>query len=105
MSQIAITGNTYPVRDQLKALGGKWDPAKKAWLVPAAKADEARRLVAAAPKQTGGYNRLRSGYVDSRFGSGRRRSGAYDPRCWDCREARRAGREACRQCLHDEYDC
>jgi hypothetical protein len=32
---IAISGNTYPVRDQLKALGGKWDPAKKAgWCRP-----------------------------------------------------------------------
>jgi hypothetical protein len=94
---IAIIGNTYPVRDQLKALGGKWDPAKKAWLVPAGRADEARRLVAGAPKQSGGYtNRIRSG------GS---RRGAYDPRCWDCRAARRAGREACKQCMFDEYDC
>jgi hypothetical protein len=103
---IAITGNTYPVRAELKALGGKWDPARKAWLVPPAKADEARRLVAAAPK-SGYTNRFRPGYVDSRFSSsgGRRSGGAYDAGCWDCRAARRAGREACARCLFDAYDC
>ena len=42
----AITGNTFPVKDQLKALGGRWNAEAKAWMVPDAKADEARRLVA-----------------------------------------------------------
>lgn len=28
----AITGNTYPVKDQLKALGCKWNPEQKAWV-------------------------------------------------------------------------
>ena len=45
----AITGNTYPVKDQLKALGGKWNPEVKGWVVPDDKAEEARRLVAGAP--------------------------------------------------------
>jgi hypothetical protein len=40
-----ITGNTYPVKDQLKAMGGKWDPNKKGWLVPDDKAEAARKLV------------------------------------------------------------
>jgi len=40
-----ITGNTYPVKDQLKALGGKWDSAAKGWRVPDEKADEAIKLV------------------------------------------------------------
>lgn len=40
-----ITGNTYPVKEQLKALGGRWDAAAKCWLVPDDKAEEARRLV------------------------------------------------------------
>lgn len=44
---VEITGNTYPVRNQLKALGGKWSQARKCWLVPADKAEEARRLVPA----------------------------------------------------------
>lgn len=46
-----ITGNTYPVKDQIRALGGKWDAKAKVWLVPDAKADQARSLVASAPKQ------------------------------------------------------
>lgn len=29
------TGNTYPIRDKIKALGGTWDAAAKAWRVPA----------------------------------------------------------------------
>ena len=30
MTTIAITGNTYPVKDQLKALGARWNPDAKA---------------------------------------------------------------------------
>ena len=44
-----ITGNTYPVKDQLKALGGRWNPEQKAWVVPDEKAEQAKALVAAAP--------------------------------------------------------
>lgn len=43
-----ITGNTFAVKDQLKALGGRWDAASKGWRVPDDKADEARRLVGTA---------------------------------------------------------
>lgn len=43
---IAISGNTYPVKDELKALGGRWDADAKAWMVPDAKAAAARALVA-----------------------------------------------------------
>ena len=43
----AITGNTYPIKDQLKALGGRWNPDQKVWMVPTDKADQARALVAA----------------------------------------------------------
>lgn len=46
---VEITGNTYPVKDEIKKLGGKWDGYKKAWIVPAAVAEQARALVAAAP--------------------------------------------------------
>lgn len=46
---VAISGNTYPVKDQLRALGGRWNPDAKAWMVPAGKADEARALVSGAP--------------------------------------------------------
>jgi hypothetical protein len=40
-----ITGNTYPVKDQLRSMGGRWDASAKGWRVPASVADEARRLV------------------------------------------------------------
>lgn len=45
----AIIGNTYPIKDQLKRLGAKWDGDQKAWLVPDTRADEARALLAAVP--------------------------------------------------------
>lgn len=44
-----ITGNTYPVRAELKALGGTWDKARQGWLVPDDQAGEARAIVGAAP--------------------------------------------------------
>jgi len=28
------TGKTYDIRSQLREFGGKWDEAKKAWIVP-----------------------------------------------------------------------
>lgn len=47
-----ITGNTYPVREQIKALGGRWDPTRKGWIVSDEKAAEARLLVeSTVPKQ------------------------------------------------------
>jgi hypothetical protein len=53
MGTVLITGNTFPVKDQLRAMGGKWDADAKGWRVPADKADEARALVAGPPKSTG----------------------------------------------------
>ena len=44
-----IGGNTYPVKDSLKALGCKWEPTKKVWMCPPNRADEARKLVGGAP--------------------------------------------------------
>lgn len=31
---VLITGNTFPVKDKLKALGGVWSPSEKGWRVP-----------------------------------------------------------------------
>jgi ATP-dependent DNA helicase UvrD/PcrA len=45
-TRVDITGNTYPVKDRIKALGGRWNGVSKCWSVPADKADEARALVA-----------------------------------------------------------
>lgn len=46
-----ITGNTYPVKDAIKALGGKWNKTAKGWDVPDEVADEARTLVSNASSQ------------------------------------------------------
>jgi hypothetical protein len=45
MKTVLITGKTYDVREQLKALGGQWDPAVKGWRVPEENAADARALV------------------------------------------------------------
>jgi hypothetical protein len=45
MAMIEITGNTYPVREHLRALGGKWNPARKCWMVPETQAEQAKELV------------------------------------------------------------
>jgi len=46
-----IPGNTYPVKEQLKALGGKWDGDAHVWIVPSDRAQEALHIVASQPKQ------------------------------------------------------
>ena len=51
MAQVAITGNTYPVKDQLKALGAKWDADRKCWTITDSKIEQARKIVAGAPQQ------------------------------------------------------
>lgn len=48
MQTTLITGNTYPVKEEIKALGGRWDAEAKGWRVPSDKADDARKLVAKA---------------------------------------------------------
>ena len=43
-----ITGNTYPVKDKLRAMGGKWNPEQKGWEVPEEMETEARQIVNSA---------------------------------------------------------
>lgn len=52
---VLITGNTYPVKDALRALGGRWNATAKGWDVPADKAAEARVLVTSATPQPRTY--------------------------------------------------
>src|SRR5438477_4355069 len=82
MSTVKISGNTYPVRDQLKALGGRWNPDAKAWMVPIDHADEARFLVHDAPKAT---HKFRAKCADC----GAPSKGYY--RCYDCNLERKVG--------------
>lgn len=43
--RVLITGKTYPVKEQIKALGGTWDSSANGWRVPAGNADRARAVV------------------------------------------------------------
>lgn len=48
--EIAIHGNTYPVRDRLLKLGGRFDKAERVWYVPSEKAEAAKLIVKQGPK-------------------------------------------------------
>lgn len=65
-----ITGNTYPVKESIKALGGRWNKIAKGWEVPDDKADEARVLVSSAPASAPWASRKRYGSSYTRFSSG-----------------------------------
>ncbi len=54
---VAITGNTYPVRAELHALGGRWDKAAQAWMVPDHNAAAAAALAAGGLRKVGGRSR------------------------------------------------
>ncbi len=60
METIEITGNTYPHRFKLSAMGGKWDGAKKAWILPAEKAGEALALMTKVALPPPDFTQLRS---------------------------------------------
>lgn len=45
MKLVRITGNTFPVRERLRELGGTWDPVHHCWKVPKSNAEAARRAV------------------------------------------------------------
>ena len=77
---VLIVGNTYPVREQLKALGGRWDNAAKGWRVPSEKAAEARALLPAAPVRHASSRPRRApcGYPGCRYYG--------DPLCDECSE-------------------
>lgn len=85
-----IHGNTYPVRDELKGLGGRWNSERKVWEVPAAAYQRAKAIVDGAR-------------------SSRSRRSSY--RCRGCggplRDAshHRAMGGYCGYCAFDEFDC
>lgn len=99
-STVLVTGNTYPVKDSIKALGGRWDSNAKGWRVPADKAPQAQALVAGAPKSS------------PRAGSTFRR--AARPGRWtgcSCGSREDSSGELidsprnCKSCRFDAYDC
>ena len=96
---VAITGNTFPVKDQLKAMGGRWNVETKAWMVPAEKAEEARKLVAGAPSKSASTNKayrphkcIACGAVERRDARGYSVVRIYKSgECQDCYEERKMG--------------
>lgn len=90
-TRILITGNTYPVKDQIKALGGRWDANAKGWSVPADKASAARALVAGAaapaPRSSDTYSRSTSRPRGTRTGCscGSVEEYSKSSDCWTCR--------------------
>lgn len=51
-TMVPVPGNTYPVKDQLKAMGARWDAAAKLWSVPANRFAEAQALVRPRPSRS-----------------------------------------------------
>lgn len=92
MNTVAITGNTYPVKEQLKALGGRWNADRKAWMVPADKATLAQSLVISAPRTT--YTPRRS------YGGGSGRSSGWTGCSCGSIEGRPRASD-CASCQHD----
>jgi hypothetical protein len=90
---VAITGNTYPVKEQLKALGARWNGDRKAWMVTPDKVEAAKAIVAGA-----GAKKPYSGGRARSFGRG----GAWNGCSMGCRDG--APNPRCRQCCFDEYD-
>jgi len=82
-----ITGNTYPVKDQIKALGGRWNAERKGWEVPESNVEKAQALVDSAPiikrkLETSTY-RKRSGTPGICSHCGEKCNPRY-PTCYEC---------------------
>jgi hypothetical protein len=87
-----ITGNTYPVKDKIKALGGRWNAAAAGWDVPDTVAEDCRRIVAeqrepARTSRPSRSSRYRSNYT--RFAGGgehyvNKRGRCEDAPCCGC---------------------
>lgn len=94
---VLITGNTYPVKDAIKSLGGRWDADAKGWRVPADKAARAQALVSGAPK-TAPNSAGSSAYRSSRPG---RRTGCSCGSREDSSGQLIPSRNNCASCEHD----
>lgn len=42
---VPLKGKTFPIRDQLRALGGEFDKGSNVWMIPADRIAEARKLL------------------------------------------------------------
>ena len=87
----AVTGNTYPVKEALKALGARWNPDQKVWMVPDEKIEQARAIVASAPAKTSQNSDYRPSRCKQCGASASRYNKVY-----------RSG--ICRECYSEEED-
>jgi hypothetical protein len=92
-TMVLITGNTFPVKDAIKSLGGKWDNDAKGWRVPSAVASEARELVNNVPRRNvGGNNTPRAVHHGKCLVCGTHEGPIYrSGECRDCFEERKMG--------------
>src|SRR5262249_36438862 len=51
-SRIYLTGNTFPIREQIKNLGGHWDGERRAWWVGKGKREAIAALANSAVPQS-----------------------------------------------------
>ena len=99
---VAISGNTYPVKEQLKALGARWNGDAKAWMVAPDKAEQARQIVSGAgPKKAhSGASRYGSyATIGPRQNERMRRTGWTGCSCGSIEGHPRSS--YCAQCQHD----
>lgn len=95
-SSVLIAGNTFPVKEQLKSMGGRWDAVAKGWRVPADKAAEARKLVAGAPRSQSAGKTYPSRRAVRRDDPGYSCSSYWC--CRACGEENRPGASRCWEC-------
>jgi hypothetical protein len=50
--RIRLSGGTFPLKDQIRARGGKWDPAARVWTLPAGTDTTFITTVEPAPRMT-----------------------------------------------------
>lgn len=48
---VPIVGKTFDVKETLKAMGAKWDPDKRTWMIAQSKITEAQEVVRKGPQR------------------------------------------------------
>ncbi len=87
VTAVLITGNTYPVKNQLKALGGRWNKQGQGWVVPVAVAAQAQALVDNAPEREARYPRDDSRYQSNHYHFPSTGGGVYQNKRGRCEDA------------------
>lgn len=51
LGMLPLYGNTFPIKEQLRGLGGRWDAAEKVWKLPPEKLAAAQKILAEMPQE------------------------------------------------------